>query len=386
MKHNHISMKAGNKRNLIELLITTGPKTRANLARESGLAPSAVTRLIRELMEDGIVSVIQFEEKNEPGRKGEVLSLSEKPVAAVFDIGVTKTSLGIAFLNGKIDVVSHFKTPRSVEEFFNFALEKVNTMRNVYNFDIVSFSVPGIVNCETKEIILAPNLEWYNVKITELFSGDFEILADNEANLSMMAEARYATDLLNVENAVFVIVREGVGTGVMIDGKVVRGNNFSAGEFGHMIVSIDSQQLCHCGNKGCWELFASIRWANQRYGLLNGNNHIDKFEELLSLTKQGDEKAKSVLMEHAYNVAIGIVNIVNGVNPEVVIIGGSLSSAPDWYFSKVEEIVKERALKMAVKDLKIRPTIFTEPSSNLVGAAVYAIERYLDKVVSYSVS
>ncbi len=382
MKHDHVSMKTGNKRNLVELLIATGPKTRASLSRESGLAPSAVTRLTRELMNDGIISVIQFEEKSEPGRKGEVLSLSEKPIAAVFDIGVTKTSLGVAFLNGKIDVVSHFNTPQLPEDFFKVALEKVNAMRNVYDFEMVSFSVPGIVNCDRKEIILAPNLGWYNVRIDDLFDGNFDILADNEANLSMLAEARYAADLANVDNAVFVIVREGVGTGVMIGGKVVRGESFSAGEFGHMIVSIDSEERCHCGNKGCWELYASIRWANQKYGLLNGNNHIDKFEELLSMAKQDDEKAKAILYVHAYNVAVGITNIVNGVNPEIVIIGGSLSSAPDWYFARVNEIVKTRALKMATTKLKIRPTIFAEPSSNLVGAAVYAIEKYLDKVIS----
>lgn len=382
MKHDHITMKIGNKRNLIELLMTSGPRTRASLSRESGLAPSAVTRLIRELMEDGIISVIQFEEKSEPGRKGEVLSLSEKPVAAIFDIGVTKTSLGVAFLNGKVDTVSCFNTPETPQDFFRLAKEKVNIMRSVYDFQMVSFSVPGIVNCEKKEIVLAPNLGWYNVKIDELFNGNFDILADNEANLSMLAEARYAKDLTDVSNAVFVIVREGVGTGVMIAGKVTRGNSFSVGEFGHMVVSIDSEQSCHCGNKGCWELYASIRWANQKYGVLNGNNHIDKFEELLSMAKLGDERAKSILENHAYNVAVGITNIVNGLNPEFVIVGGSLSSAPDWYFTRVNEVVKSRALKMATRDLKIRPTIFTEPSSNLVGAAVYAIERYLDKVIN----
>lgn len=382
MKHNHISMKIGNKRNLVELLIATGPRTRASLSRESGLAPSAVTRLIRELMEDGIISVIQFEEKSEPGRKGEVLSLSEKPVAVIFDIGVTKTSLGVAFLNGKIDLVPCFNTPETPQDFFRLAKEKINIMRSVYDFQMVSFSVPGIVNCETKEIILAPNLGWYNIRIDEFFNEDFDTLADNEANLSMLAEARYAIDLANVNNAVFVIVREGVGTGVLIDGKVVRGNSFSVGEFGHMVVSIDSEQSCHCGNKGCWELYASIRWANQKYGLLNGNNHIDKFEELLNMAKLGDERAKSILESHAYNVAIGITNIVNSLNPELVIVGGSVSSAPDWYFAKVDEIVKSRGLKTATKQLKIRPTIFTEPSSNLVGAAVYAIERYLDKVIN----
>ncbi|MFN4191175.1 MAG: ROK family protein, partial [Pseudothermotoga sp.] len=286
------------------------------------------------------------------------------------------------FLNGKVDTVSCFNTPETPQDFFRLAKEKVNIMRSVYDFQMVSFSVPGIVNCETREVILAPNLSWYSVRIDQLFNGNFDILADNEANLSMLAEARYAKDLKDVSNAVFVIVREGVGTGVMIDGKVTRGNSFSVGEFGHMVVSIDSEQSCHCGNKGCWELYASIRWANQKYGLINGNNHIDKFEELLSMAKLGDERAKSILENHAYNVAVGITNIVNGLNPEFVIVGGSLSSAPDWYFTRVNEVVKSRALKMATRDLKIRPTIFTEPSSNLVGAAVYAIERYLDRVIN----
>ncbi len=382
MKYNHVKMKSENKKNLIKLLTTTGPKTRAHLSRETGLAPSAVTRLIRELMEDGVITIMRYEEKSEPGRKGEVLTLSEKPVAVVFDIGVAKTYLGLAYLNGKVSVLSEFKTYKDPNQFFKFVSEKIKSLKNIYGVNIISFSVPGITDCESKEIILAPNLEWYNVKLTEFFTNDFVILLDNEANLSVLAESRFSEDFRNITTGVFVVVREGVGTGVLTNDEVVRGQSFSAGEFGHMIVSIDSNEKCHCGNFGCWELYASIRWANKKYGKLDGNTQIDKFDNLIERAKSNDEKATKVLKLHAVNIGIGLTNIVNGLNPEIIVLGGSVTNAPDWYFEAIRQTVKERALEMATERLIIRPTVFTDQSSNLIGAGVYAVQEYLENLMT----
>ena len=384
LKQDHSSMKSWNRRTLVELLLSNGPKTRTWLSKITGLAPSAVTRLTRELMDIGILTFVQHENKVEPGRKGELLDLSQKPIAAVFDVGVTKTSFGLSFLNGKLDLISHFATPETPDEFFRIVKEKVNEMRNVYDFNILSFSIPGIVNMDSSTIILAPNLGWYDVDIPSYFGGGYEILADNEANLSMLAEASYSPESQNMTNAVFVIIREGVGTGVLIDGKVLHGDTFSAGEFGHMTISVNSEEVCHCGNTGCWELFSSIKWANNHYGELDGETQIDKFETLLRLAKDGTQKAIDILNAHAVNVGVGIANIVNAINPDVVIIGGALSDAPEQYFKKVEEETKKRALRMATSNLVIRPTTFKSPSSNLVGASFFAIERFLDETLKSS--
>ncbi|NLH37870.1 MAG: ROK family transcriptional regulator, partial [Thermotogaceae bacterium] len=149
MKQDHSSMKSWNRRTLVELLLSNGPKTRTWLSKITGLAPSAVTRLTRELMDIGILTFVQHENKVEPGRKGELLDLAQKPIAAVFDVGVTKTSFGLSFLNGKLDLISHFATPETSDEFFRIVKEKVNEMRNVYDFNILSFSIPGIVNMDS---------------------------------------------------------------------------------------------------------------------------------------------------------------------------------------------------------------------------------------------
>ena len=120
------------------------------------------------------------------------------------------------------------------------------------------------------------------------------------------------------------------------------------------------------------------------YGELDGETQIDKFETLLRLAKDGTQKAIDILNAHAVNVGVGIANIVNAINPDVVIIGGALSDAPEQYFKKVEEETKKRALRMATSNLVIRPTTFKSPSSNLVGASFFAIERFLDETLKSS--
>ncbi|PLV57610.1 ROK family transcriptional regulator [Thermotoga sp. SG1] len=377
MKYNSPRIKILNKKTILKVVHENHPLSRSDISEITGLTPSSVTRLTKELIDEGYIREIGTMGKNSPGRRRVLLDLKKEAfLSLVFDIGVNITTYGIGFFDGEVELRGTFNTPKNPEEFFKTAREIYERISREHSITRISFSVPGMVDLEEKKILLAPNLGWENVNIEDLLEVDVPVLADNEANLSMLAEKYHSEDLRNVEEAVFIIIREGVGTGLMVDGKIFRGPSFTAGEAGHMTVNMYSDRQCHCSNWGCWELVSSINWAIEQYGKeLEGKNSIEKFQAL----KQKND-AKRVLMRFAENIAVGIVNLVNILNPELVILGGEVVDLGDSFFSIIEDFVRQRALKAAVRNLKIRPTAFRNISSNLVGAAVLAVEDIIEKV------
>jgi len=378
LKYNSPRIKILNKKSILKVIHENHPISRSDISEVTGLTPSSVTRLTKELIDEGYIREIGTMGKNSPGRRRRILLDLRKNafLSLVFDIGVNITTYGVGFFDGEVEPRGTFNTPREPVEFFNIVKEIYERISGEYRISRISLSVPGMVDMEEKKILLAPNLEWENVSIKELLKVDVPVLADNEANLSMLAEKYHSEDLRNVKEAVFIIIREGVGAGLMIDGKIFRGPSFTAGEAGHMTVNMYSDRQCHCSNWGCWELVSSINWAIEQYGKeLPGKNAIEKFQAL----KQRND-AKRILMKFAENIAVGIVNLVNILNPELVILGGEVVDLGDSFLDIVKDFVHQRALKAAVKDLKIRTTEFRNISSNLVGAAVLAVEDIIEEV------
>ncbi len=377
MKYNSPWIKVLNKRNILKVIHENHPISRAEISSITGLTPSSVTRITKELIDEGYIREIGTVGKNSPGRRRILLDVrNDAFLSLVFDVGVNVTTYGLGYFDGSVALGGSFETPKDPAKFFARVREIFDKYAIDHNISRISFSIPGMVNMEENRILMAPNLRWQDVSIPELLEVDVPILADNEANLSMMAEKYHSEDLKEVKEAVFIVVREGVGTGVLLDGKVYRGPSYTAGEAGHMTVNVHSDRRCHCSNKGCWEFYASINWAIEHYeGQLEGKNAIEKFA---ALKKKSD--SRKVLEKLAENIAVGIVNIVNILNPKLVILGGEVQDLGEYFYKIIEEEVSRRALKDAAKGLKIRPSIFGTISSNLVGAAVLAVEDTIEKV------
>lgn len=377
-RYNSSKVKELNKKIILKTIQDNEEVTRAELVKMTGLAPSSVTRLTRELIQEGYLIESGVIYRNFPGRNGIKLKLnSNKWKTLAFDVGVNETIVGVGFFDSNVEVLEKINTPKKVEEFFKVVKRIYEKYASTYHFSRIAFSIPGMCNMKSNEILLAPNLGWKNVKIPDHLKLDIPIIVDNEANLSLLAEQAKSKDLKNVKDAVFIVVREGVGTGLMINGSIYRGHSFTAGEAGHMTIDIQSNVKCHCGSTGCWELYSSISWPIKDYGKkLKGKTPIEKFE---NLKRQKD--AKRTILKFAKNLAIGIVNIVNTVNPELVVLGGEIADMPSYFYEEIQNIVNEKALEYATIGLKIRPSIFKNESSNLVGAVVIAVKDLIDKVV-----
>ncbi len=156
-----------------------------------------------------------------------------------------------------------------------------------------------------------------------------------------------------MDNMVFVSINEGIGCGVILNGELYRGASGNAGEFGHIIIDTNGP-ACHCGNKGCWETLASESYIVNRYlKLSNSNKELTK-KEIYQIGKNGDKKIIEIFNEAGRNIGIGLVNIINGLSPELLVIGGGIVEIKDYIYDEIVKKLEESALSISYRSVKIK--------------------------------
>ena len=191
----------------------------------------------------------------------------------------------------------------------------------------------------------------------EILSAKFDVpvYVDNDANAAALAE-QYMGAARDVDNYVYVVANVGIGVGIMLDGQVFHGATGYSGEAGHVTLDPDGP-LCRCGNHGCWERFASqsallerVQQASQTDPLLSvdsiwaGNLDHVSLQSVLAAAKQGDAVARGALEETGEYLGIGIANLVNTFNPELIALGGLFSLAEEFLTPVIQRTVAQRAM------------------------------------------
>ncbi|WP_026662214.1 ROK family protein [Butyrivibrio proteoclasticus] len=221
----------------------------------------------------------------------------------------------------------------------------------------IGVGVPGTLDPESGKVLYANNLGFEDVPfLTELKKALGEELADkvyfdNDANAAAIGE--YITGDYNAKNFVMMTIGTGIGGGVIINGRVLRGCNYAAAEFGHMTINFDGVD-CNCGRKGCFEDYASaeglmnLAWEASRSssGKKSLLGKVSKREELdgeifFEAVRKGDKVAKKVLDEYLFYLSEGIINIINIFQPDVLTLSGGITKAADLYLDKLKELVSK---------------------------------------------
>mgnify|MGYP001579032923 FL=1 len=266
-----------------------------------------------------------------------------------FGVCVTPSKIRIALINFKLEIIKEkeFKLSQDIESI-DIVMDKIKRCIDelVDSFNIpkdkvigVGFSLPGTVNEEELLLVNAPNLKLNNIdfkKYERLYG--YKLFMENEANAAAYAETFINPDKV-IKNLVFVSITEGIGTGIMINDNLYKGSNKHAGEFGHMTIVKDGE-LCNCGKKGCWELYASEKALINKYNK-EFNAEDKNLKEFFKLTKT-NEKANKILDNYIDYLAEGIKNIILITDPEEIIIGGKIA-----YY---EEYFKESLMKKVFEE------------------------------------
>jgi predicted NBD/HSP70 family sugar kinase len=249
------------------------PISRADIARSTALQRSTVSTIVEHLKGEGLIEEIGAGEST-GGRRPTLLRLRAAGAIAIgVDVGATMTTVVASDLAGHIRERRDFPTDADVErttENIVLAVNKLAKQEGKAAITGVGISLPGLVDPSTGSAHYIPYFQWHDWKIAARIARatHLKVSVDNDANAAALAElwfGRTSSEANTARDFIMVLVSEGVGTGIVFDGQVYRGERGAAGEFGHMIVGTGAPVPCSCGNRDCWEAFASGRAAVARY-------------------------------------------------------------------------------------------------------------------------
>jgi len=360
-----------NRQIVLNYVREMGPISRADIARETALQRSTISLIVEELRIDGLIEEVSGESTG--GRPPSLLSLRTVDAVAIgVALGTVKTVMASSDLAGRVLEQEEFPTDPDVKKTLAKIIECAQrlTGKTGSAIDGVGISLPGVVDPETGNLFV-PHFNWRNAPIAETLTRatSLPVSIDNDANAAALAELWFGRpEIREVRDFILVLVEAGVGTGVVFDGQVYRGEGGTAGEFGHMTIGTGAPVECAVGSRECWEAFASERATVARYQKLsrsNGNNDID-FSTVMDLALKGERNAKTALKETARYLGIGIANLIQGLAPEAVIVGGPIARVWPLIVGDLKASVDSSICRGFPSTLIMDSTLGSEPT--LMGA------------------
>ncbi|MEO6982108.1 MAG: ROK family transcriptional regulator [Edaphobacter sp.] len=343
-------------RNLVfNLIRTRQPLSRADLARVSGLQRSTVSLIVEDLINDKWI--LEGSTGRLPrGRRPTFLELNHERAVIALDIHPTQSTIAVTDLGGKIvaqNVIDLPADPNKSIQPIVAAIRKLIETHSDKSIDGIGISLPGRADPLLEKLVFAPNMNWpiLSIKSRIQRATGLRVEMDNVANACVLSEVWFG-DSDGIRDLVVVNVSEGIGTGIFANGRLLRGANGMAGEFGHVQVDTNGP-LCGCGSHGCWETVASNRAGLRYYKEISGKPSLKSFCALVKLAQTDDADAIKALEKMAVALGRGLRMIASALAPHEIIIVGDITNV--WYmFGKiVEEEFKQNALS---KGSKLRPS------------------------------
>lgn len=359
---------------VLELIRTSQPISRADLARRSGLQRSTVSQIVEQLIGERWVREGQVASAPR-GRRPTMLGLNEDLVAIAVDIHPRQATIAVVDLNGQ--VLTRALTPLTSDPAAStrMIVESIHRLLRGQpgkSAEGIGISMPGRVDPGTQRLIFAPNLHWPDFDLKKAIETKLKlpVKMENAATAALLAELTFAR-MDGVRDAVLVTVSEGVGSSIFANGQMISGHHGVAGEFGHVPMD-PAGPRCACGQKGCWETFASCRAALRYYREIQPDAVAMTFHELLRLAEEGDEKADRALRQQATWIGRGLRILIAGLSPSTILIAGEITPAWHRYAPTIEKEVA--ALTLAGVPPVVRP-VREGDIARLRGAAALVFQR-----------
>lgn len=350
-----------NKQIALTLIRAHQPVSRADLARLMDTNRANVTFLVNELLQEDLIQEGAQSKEKARGRKPTFLYLNSNNACAVaVDVRASRTFIMITDSIGRqLGGISSFATALAPDKFIeSLGIEIRKTLNEVAaeaGCSGIGVVIPGVLDRKNGVVLHAPTLRWRNVNLLEPLQREFDgvdVHLENSGKACALSQVWTPDSAGPAHNdLVFVSVSDGVGVGVVINGEVVRGKHNTAGEFGHVPLSIDGP-ICSCGAHGCWEAYISNPATLSRYFGRNVSSHgplemsISEFtiDDLIIRARGNDAKALTALNSTARYLGLGLASIINAVDPSRIYIGGEITEAWDLIEPQVRDAIKERTL------------------------------------------
>ncbi len=275
------------------------------------------------------------------------------------DLGGTNIAVGMVDENGKIlrkDSVPTLRERPAEEVLKDMSMLVLKVIKDcgmkVSDVKSIGIGSPGVPNSEKGLIVYACNLNFDNTPVRDEVQKyiDLPVFLDNDANCAGLAEA-VAGAAKGVKHSITVTLGTGLGGGVVIDGKIYSGFNYSGSELGHSVIMMDGEQ-CTCGRKGCYEAYASatalIRQTKRAiaedpnsmiHKLIGGDLSKVDAKVAFDAAKAGDATGQKIVDQYIKYIATGLINLINTFSPEVIVIGGGISKEGEYLLKPLRDII-----------------------------------------------
>ena len=304
------------------------------------------------------------------------------------DLGGTKILIGLVDRqSGQVlhSVKKKNKKEKGIENISRKMLSGINELLeesdvNLSDIQSIGVAAAGQIDRENGIILGAPNLDCFDFNIKELLEGEYKlpVYLANDVEAATLGELKFGAGR-GCDDLVCVFVGTGVGSCIVKDGRIIRGATGTAGELGHIIVDLNGRP-CGCGAHGCLEAYASRSAIEKRVeGALKKGRHsliLDYLEEGKSITssmirksiERGDELVTSCVDEASEYLSGGLASVINLINPKLIILGGGLIEAVDYFYQKTIKEAKLKCLPVPATKIEFRKTALGD-FSGVIGAA-----------------
>jgi len=391
-----------NRSLVIERIRNFGPISRTDISKDTKLGLSTVTNIVDDLSNNNLV--FEVGEADSSGGRRPILLEFNYDYGYTIGIKIEELHIILALTNLKVDIIDKliltFDKEESTENIIGYIIQGIYELQNknfLLNENLlgIGIAVSGLVNSEKGMIIRSTLLGWYNVKLSEQLEKEFyvPVYIDNDVNAYTLAELWMGYGKTH-DNFICISVGVGIGAGIVIDKKIYSGQFGGAGEFGHSIINVNGYQ-CHCGQKGCLEMYASEKFL-MKEGKHLINQYTDSslklsnfsFEDVYLAASKNDSLALELFKRMGDYLGIGFINMINSLNPETIILVGEGMIGKDYFLPYAIETAKQNFFSKA----DFHTNFYVSELGNdawVIGASLLAINRlfsapiYNDKKSNY---
>lgn len=349
-----------NKESSILLVLDTirkyGPINRYEIAKKTSLSPATVTNITEKLIKVGFIAETPSS-VSKRGRKPINLTLSNETHLSVgIEIDPRRITGVIIGLNGDVLKSKRIDIDKPTpEHIFESSIELFNSLTKDIDKKMIiglGIGIPGLIDPKNKKIIFSAVLGWKDVYVDDFFKGlDIPFFIEDNVRAITLGELWYGAGI-GKDNLLCIGAGRGISAGIVINGSIYSGPNDRAGEFGHMVIEKDGKK-CKCGNYGCLDPYVSTETIIEKamegikinaYTDFEPKDESKLFEEIIRIGKSGDKFILNIFEEVGEYLGIGIANIVNFFNPELIILADELAKAEELILEPMKRTMRLYAL------------------------------------------
>ncbi len=388
---NNKFLKEYNESIILDLIRINKALSKAELSKLTGLSATATGAITAGLIEKGYIYETGIGE-SKGGRRPVLLELKPDSFYSIgIDIDYDFINLVLLDITGITVCEKVIKMP--VQTDFAGVIKRAedaatkmldNYLKDYSQLLGIGFSIPGLVDIKTHDIVLAPNLGWENSNVYSALTRfkEVPVFVENEAMASAICE-NWLGQCQHEENFVCINVKSGIGAGIYTGGRLYRGASGTAGEVGHILVD-ENGPKCGCGSYGCLETVASSKSIVDKakrlvkQGTVSTLNSLENADEMtisdvVEAAASGDEAARAVIIEAARYMGIAVSNIVNTINPSKIVLGKEFLKYADMAIDTIKGVVSCKALGTPASRVEIVASEIGEKASAM-GAAIIPLK------------